>query len=291
MDKYKDENLDTISGPKWQLLSTSFFANKDLNKVKSIATLFLEQDPDVIMLTEVGGKESLENFNQYFLEDKYNVLLEASNSDRGIDLGYLVKKSLPYTPELISHTKAKLDNGKKFARGVFELRLLDGNKPVFINFLTHLKSKLDMKKQDFEGRSQRVAEVKYLKKLYRKRMNEFLDIPICVSGDLNAIIYKDETEPELKTLLEDTNLLDVFEILDRDLKDRITYCYFDSRRDRFDMQLDYILMPKKFKNALNPFETHVLSFDPNSPIFYPDSLQEKLALPSDHYPIQCKINL
>lgn len=292
MDKYKGEDLSTISPPKWQLLSTSFFPNKDLEKVTLLANLFNHHSPDLIMLTEVGGKESLENFNKYFLNDQYTVLIEASNSDRGIDLGYLVKKELPLKPELISHTKAKLENGKKFARGVFELRLLDSNhKPKLITLLTHLKSKLDLKKQDFEGRTQRVSEVKYLRKLHRDLSNQFPSVPVLVCGDLNAIIYKDETEPELKALLEKTYLLDIFEIDDRDLEERITYCYFDSRRDRYDMQLDYILIPQKFHSMINTDESYVISFFPEVPIEYPNSLQEKLALPSDHFPIHCKIRL
>ena len=40
------------------------------------------------MLTEVGGKLSLENFAHYFLLDEYVVFHKDSNSDRGIDLGY-----------------------------------------------------------------------------------------------------------------------------------------------------------------------------------------------------------
>ena len=133
MDKYKGEDLDTITPPKWQLLSTSFFPNKNLEKVNQLSKFFLHHKADILMLTEVGGKESLENFNKFFLQDKYKVLLEPSNSDRGIDLGYLVKKDLEVETQLISHTKAKLENGKKFARGVFELRLIKNNKPIIEN--------------------------------------------------------------------------------------------------------------------------------------------------------------
>lgn len=291
MDKYKGEDLDTITPPKWQLLSTSFFPNKNLEKVNQLSKFFLHHKADILMLTEVGGKESLENFNKFFLQDKYKVLLEPSNSDRGIDLGYLVKKDLEVETQLISHTKAKLENGKKFARGVFELRLIKNNKPIFINLLTHLKSKLDLKKQDFEGRTQRVSEVKYLAKLHKKLSNDFPNIPVFISGDLNAIIYKDQTEPELSELLTKGHLLDIFEIDDRPFEKRVTYCYFDKKRDRFDMQLDYILVPKKYKSVVDTTQSQVLSFFSDRSIEYPDSLSAKLALPSDHYPVQCKINL
>lgn len=291
MDKYNGEDLNSLSAPKWQLLSTSFYPNKDLEKVVKIANLFLNHEPDIIMLTEVGGKESLENFNTYFLNDQYNVLLEASNSERGIDLGYLVNKKLKLKTTLISHTDAILENGKKFARGVFELRLLKNNKPVFINFLCHLKSKLDFKRVDFEGRGQRVCEVKYIKKLYQKASTEYPNIPICISGDLNAIIYKSDTEPELNTLVKDSDLEDVFEQLSKPLNERISYCYFDKKQDRFDMQLDYILLSKRFKGLIYAEDTYVLNFDSTGDISYPKTLKEKLAQPSDHYPIHCKIRL
>jgi hypothetical protein len=291
MDKYKGEDLELITPPKWQLLSTSFFPNKDLKKVKQLAYLYLEHDPDLICLTEVGGQESLENFNKHFLEDRYNVFIKASNSDRGIDLGYLVKKTLSLETELIAHTEAILQNGKKFARGVFELQLKKNGLVLFVNFLCHLKSKLDLKKNDFEGRTQRQSEVNYLTQLYLMRQKQFPSALMAISGDLNAVIYKDETEPELQSLLAKTQLLDVFEILDKPLSERLTFCYFDRKKDCFQMQLDYFLIPVRYKRNLIPSLTKILDFQNNPEVVYPRNYEEKLSLPSDHFPILCTIEI
>lgn len=293
MDKYNGENLEELFPPKWQLMTASFFPNKDLIKLFQIADMIEELSPDILMLVEVGGKESLENFNQYFLKNQYNILIEPSNSDRGIDLGYMIKKSLPLKAKLVSHTKSRLDNGNKFARGAFELQLYSQDKLVLINYLCHLKSKLNLKRNDFEGRSQRAAEVNYLVKEFKKKSNKFEEIPIMISGDLNGVIFKSETEEELKPLVEETPLLDVLEILDIPTEKRMTYCYFNRLQNRYPMQLDYILLDKKFAYLVDPEKTKIIGFtSPYIDTFeMPQSFQEKRNLPSDHFPVLLTINL
>lgn len=293
MDKYNGENLEELFPPKWQLMTASFFPNKDLIKLFQIADMIEELSPDILMLVEVGGKESLENFNQYFLKNQYNILIEPSNSDRGIDLGYMIKKSLPLKAKLVSHTKSRLDNGNKFARGAFELQLYSQDKLVLINYLCHLKSKLNLKRNDFEGRSQRAAEVNYLVKEFKKKSNKFEEIPIMISGDLNGVIFKSETEEELKPLVEETPLLDVLEILDIPTEKRMTYCYFNRLQNRYPMQLDYILLDKKFASLVDPEKTKIIGFtSPYIDTFeMPQSFQEKRNLPSDHFPVLLTINL
>ena len=55
-----------MTEPKWQLLSSSLKPNKELNKVKDIANLIESFDFDLCLLTEIGGKESLDNLNKFF---------------------------------------------------------------------------------------------------------------------------------------------------------------------------------------------------------------------------------
>jgi hypothetical protein len=152
--------------------------NKPLEKTLSIAETIKHYSPDVLMLSEVGGKESLVNFNKHFLNEEYEVLLLEGNSDRGIDLGYLVKKNLGLKPEVESHKKRPIwflyprelkeykkitrKNSLKFSRDVLELKLKKDDETWMIFLLVHLKSKLDMDKKDFEGRARRQAELKEL---------------------------------------------------------------------------------------------------------------------------------
>jgi hypothetical protein len=293
MDKYNGEDLETLFAPKWQLMTSSFFPNKSLDKLFAIADMIKHISPDILMLVEVGGKESLENFNKYFLENKYKVLLEPSNSDRGIDLGYMVKNELPIEAKLVSHTKKILSNKKKFARGVFELQLFKDNKLIFKNYLSHLKSKLNMGGGDFEGREQRGAEVEYLVSLYNKDLKSHPNIPICFSGDFNGVIYKEDTEEELRPIVANTHLLDVFEILDLPIEKRMTYCYFNRVNQRHPMQLDYIFINKKFKESIIRPKTQILGFiHPFTDTYeLPASFKEKRDMPSDHMAIRFTLKI
>ena len=290
MDKYKGEDIDELTNPTWQLLSTSFYPNKDLDKIIEIQKIIQTNKPDIIMLVEIGGSQSLNNFNQYFLNNEYKPYMAESNSNRGIDVGYLVRNESQINVKFKSYTKEKLSNGNKLARGLFQLKVLDkeNNLKAFF-YLTHLKSKLDLEKKDFEGRDQRSAEVEYICKKVISNQKLHKTIPHYICGDLNGIIYKDQTEPEL-SMFEKHDFLDVLEHLDRSADERVTYYYFDKSHNRNGFQLDYILVHKSFKNTIDQ-ETKVLAFDPHFSAFPPENLKEKLKMPSDHMPLFAKLKL
>ena len=68
---------------QWQKASaTSVYENKSLKKCHDIAKSLLDINADVIMLCEVGGYESLKNFNKLFMNDAYSPCLVEGNSDR-----------------------------------------------------------------------------------------------------------------------------------------------------------------------------------------------------------------
>jgi hypothetical protein len=283
LDKYKGEDLETLFPPKWQLFTSSFFPNKPLDKLFALKEMIQSLDPDLLFLVEVGGTESLRNFNKYFLNNQYTVYCEASNSDRGIDTGYMVHKRLPYKVSLKNHVKPILSSGKKFSRGLLELRLSLNDKIVYINYLCHLKSKLNMNRVDFEGRGQRAAEVEYISNLYAKMSKKYESIPITISGDFNGVIYKEDTEEEFKDLIA-TGVKDIFEILDKPIEKRMSYCYFNFQGTRFPMQLDYFVIDPKFKSRIGSESTLIGFLPPYIDTFdLPDTLKEKRNLPSDHY--------
>lgn len=291
LDYYKDEDVYKITEQKWQLLSASFKANKELNKLFKIAQSIKLQDPDIIALVEVGGKESLENFNKHFLSSAYEVHHFPSNSDRGIDMGYLSKPQAQYEFKLYSHNKTPLINSKKFSRGLLELRIKYKKQVKLILMLTHLKSKLDMKKEDFEGRSQRSAEVNEIIRIFKLTQKKFEQIPIAILGDLNGVIYKSETEQELEVFSKN-GIIDVLELKGSPVEERYTYYYFNRQRVLNPMQLDYVLIAKDHKSSLRVSECKILKFDEEMFQYPPKSLQDRYKYPSDHLPYQVvfKIN-
>ena len=291
LDKYNNEDLETLFPPKWQLFTSSFFPNKPLDKLFALKDMIQSLDPDLLFLVEIGGKESLDNFNRYFLDDQYHVFSEPSNSNRGIDTGYLVHKRLPFKTEIRNHIKPKLSSGNKFSRGVLELRLYRDDQLIYINYLCHLKSKLNLKRVDFEGRGQRAAEIEYLANLYKLTSKKYQNIPISISGDFNGIIYKEDTEPEFDSF-KSTDLKDIFEYMDEPLEKRMSYCYFNYQGARYPMQLDYFLIGEKFSKNIGP-KTSMVGFEP--PYYdtfeLPTSLNDKRKLASDHFPLLIYLKL
>lgn len=301
IDEFTDEKpqgdfsnfFSQLNEYQWQQFTTSIYGNKELSKVLDITRAVQDIYPDILMLVEVGGRESLVNFNKYFLNQKYSVYHAPSNSDRGIDVGYLVKKSLPYEFRLKAFTKIKLTNRKLPARGFFRLEMLDnrlGNQQKKLAIiLTHLKSKLDLKNEDFEGRDQRQAEVNFLIKQIKKHQGKY---PLLIAGDLNGIIFKEQTEPELMGFAQN-NMFDVLELLDRPLDERYTYAYFNSSTKRFGMQLDYILTHQAYRNQIIHDGTRVYHFKTvnGKEMGMPDNRLQQSYFPSDHFPLLLELSI
>ncbi|CAN5466627.1 hypothetical protein BH10BDE1_BH10BDE1_25380 [soil metagenome] len=301
---------------EWSRLSRSTADNKQLSKIRDIARSIEDLDPDVLMLSEVGGRESLANFSRYFLGDRYATHLIEGNSDRGIDLGFLVKRSLPLTYDLISHKSRKLDflyphekmsketgythlrsgrvTGHRFSRDVVELRCYadppaeNGEiaKPEFILMLVHLKSPLDKDRIDPGGRDRRKAELEMLVTIYREVSTELPDVPIFISGDFNGTIFGPFGEAEFEAMRA-SDLKCCLELADIPQDERFTWMYLNNRRPGMSRQLDYILVPERLRSRVDLEQTWVYRFrDENGKYrMIPRNQNEKRTLPSDHYPV------
>lgn len=281
LDKLEDtQDPLELDEPHWQIASSSFKPNKLKKHLNAMAEFIELHRPDICLFTEVGGPESIHNFNHYFLKNTYKASHFASNSDRGIDLAILYKKDLDITGD-------RFHNDKAFARGVHELRFNFNSTPICV-LLTHLKSKLDKEKKDFEGRSKRAREVARLLKIAQKRESQ--GNKVIIAGDLNGVIYEDETEPELALFAKNLGLIDVLEHLKRPFFERATYLYYNRNSEIIPMQLDYVLMDSELAKKLDDQMTGVFDFDGKPREAYPRNLEEKKMQPSDHYPIIVKLN-
>ena len=80
------ENFFLLGGPNGDGFK------KPSDKIEWIARTIREINADVTMLCEVGGLESLDLFNTKYLNSEYISALLKGNSNRGIEMGYLVKK-------------------------------------------------------------------------------------------------------------------------------------------------------------------------------------------------------
>jgi endonuclease/exonuclease/phosphatase family metal-dependent hydrolase len=287
---------------------------KDPKKVKQLAQAILDIDADVIFLCEVGGEDSLKNFVEKNLEQKYNYSLIKGNSDRGIELAYLTKVGLMLEFKHFTHKSRALDfnypheekeNRELLEKGlepkhspllpsrdIAELRIFsnDSETPSMILLGVHLKSQLDKEGIDFGGRLRRKAELIQLIKTYNilnKRYNE--KVPIILLGDFNGKAAKEIRDPEFDYLYENSSLEDVLEVINEPQNNRVSIHIFDKAGEDLSLQLDYIFLPESVRDKVLKRESGIYLYknEYGAPLPRPTTLYERYQQPSDHFPVVC----
>lgn len=305
--KAEDLQLDEA---RWQRLSSSVYENKALGKAKALARSLKEIDADIVMLCEVGGLESLTHFNELFLGQAYSPALLEGNSDRHIDVGFLVRKELPFYFDLSSnknrpinylypHEREDLANDTgappsknpslRFSRDVAELKLFqkDREDPFLVMLLTHLKSRLDPDRVDPGGFERRRAELETLVQIHLEMKAKHPKALHLVSGDLNGNASRHQTDQEFQALYRETDLQDVLEWAALPLEARATYYQVRNGGRAEGRQIDYALLGPEASALLQKDSCFVYRYKDERGLEYdvPRSLDAKLNLPSDHYPL------
>lgn len=287
---------------QWQKLSTSIFPNKSLVKTKAIAAIIERENPDLILLCEVGGLESLQNFNRLFLQDRYSPALVEGNSNRNIDIGFLVRRNIGFYHDLISNKNHSIDyilpherslpnpTVHRFSRDAAELHLFlkDREHPFLVFILTHLKSQLDRERIDPMGFERRKSELKALLQIYSNLRTRFNGrVPIAVCGDFNGQAGKASPDTEFQPLYQMGGLSDVCDLAALPLNERATFYQVGRGNGVEGKQIDYCFLSEELKSHLRHESVRVYRYRDHLdfPLDPPTSLDAKLLLPSDHYPL------
>jgi hypothetical protein len=254
---------------------------KPKEKVQAISEVFKDLQPDIAFVMEVGGLASLDHFNEHYLDGEYRVFLKRGNSNRGIEIGYLVKRSFlkkhQLVADLISHShkpinflyphehqenKKALIKGQKhrhhshrMSRDLAELRFYhqdDGAKisPVMIFLGAHLKSKLDRDGIDWQGTKRRRAELKYCLDIYQKREKSYQGkCPLFFTGDFNGECHQEKLDPEFSDLahLSDATgkVLDFTDHLKMAREECTSFIGMDKNKRPFPLQTRLLLLSRK----------------------------------------------
>lgn len=300
-------HFQKLSEPQWQKLSSSVYENKPLNKCIEIAQLIKENDPDILMLCEVGGLESLKNFNELFLNSAYSVAVVEGNSDRNIDVGFLLKKTESFYFDLASnknrplnflypHENQSVKTGYPvkgvthfFSRDCVELRLFktDRQRPFLIILLTHLKSRLDPERIDPGGTERRTAELRTALDLYKEISTQNPNTPVMFAGDMNGFAGTPATDPEFAPLYVETDLQDVLELANVSPEKRSTFYQIKNGSKVDGRQIDYCFLPQSLMPHLKLDSALVYRYKDEFgfSLDTPRSIEHKSRLPSDHYPL------
>ncbi len=289
LDRWDGTPMEEMDERRWQGAATGLLGNKPLAKVRALALAIRRLEPDVVLLTEVGGLTSLENFNRHFLGGAYAPQLLEGNSDRGIDMGFLVRA--PWGGPLRSHREHPLAHPvyTRFSRDVLLLELTWDHSTWFNVLLVHLKSKLNMKGDDFEGRTRRAVEVRALAELARSLGQE---VPLLLGGDFNGDAHWPNPEPEFLPLYHGAGLRDVAELAGVEDDERFSHIHFRGGR-RVAMQLDYLFLNAAAQKLLHRASVQFPRYTDESgtPLPIPQEYQQKRLLPSDHFPLYAEFDL
>lgn len=295
---------------EWQRRSTSVYENKSLRQTRELARTVLEINPDVLMLCEVGGFESLKNFNELFLGNGYSPILLEGNSERNIDIGFLIRKNAPFYFDLLSNKNRPINylypheresltgpvtrvQSHKFSRDVVELKFFqrDREKPFLITLLAHLKSRLDRDRIDPGGFERRQAELKTLVEIYEELEAKYPTVPKMVCGDFNGNAGSLQTDEEFRPLYERTELKDVLELGSVSTENRWTFYQVRNGGRAEGRQIDFCFLSPLLAPFLKKDSARVFKYkdERGFEIDIPQTLDAKLLLPSDHYPLVFEI--
>ena len=314
-DTPPEGDLELIKEHQWQKLTRSVYENKPLKKCLELAKTIKRLNPDIVLLCEVGGLESLSNFNTLFLDGAYSPALIEGNSERNIDVGFLIRKGLPFYFDLQSnknrpinylypHERESLKHGypvkggkittsHKFSRDIAELRLFtqDKEKPFLAILLGHLKSRLDPDRIDPHGFERRQAELRTLLEIYQELEAVHPELPILVAGDFNGNAAMQNTDEEFKELYNRTQLRDVLELAQIPTEKRATFYQVRNSGKADARQIDYAFFSPKLASHLKPQSASVYRYlnELGVEAEIPRNLEAKMRLPSDHYPILFEI--
>jgi endonuclease/exonuclease/phosphatase family metal-dependent hydrolase len=290
LEYYRGGGFDGLSEMEFRDLALAQFRRrqKPLRKLWGLAQAMLDINADIFMLVEVGGPDSLANFNRHFLEDRYDTFFLEGNSKRNIDLGFLVKKERGLHVETYSNRELPVEvrayQGSyraRFSRDVAELRVLKDGAPALICLLTHLKSKISSD-QDFRGADLRSAEARALAAFYEAERKKFPGVPIILGGDFNAELDSEELAP-----LRQTDLLDFQDVRNASREERTSIIHITYHGEALHQVIDYMLISPDLKEHVVAGESGVYRYkgfyDIPDPL--PTTMREKFRLPSDHYPL------
>lgn len=270
-----------------------------LKRVELLGQVFRDINADIFGLQEIFNEETLTEFNKHFLDDRYLVSLIEGNSDRGINIAYLVKKNLPYRFEHLTHRSRPITPaGQKplyLSRDLAELRLFDkvSNQLKMIFLCVHLKSKRSDTGSDFGGKKQRKLEFDFVLETYLELKKRFgVEIPIFLMGDFNGVLWREQVEEEFSGLFERTELIDTLEALQYPTVERTTQFSFNRLKEVLATQFDYLFFPQSLLPLIDAQQSGIYRFKDASGIQIPlpQTSEQRSKLPSDHFPVVASFN-
>jgi endonuclease/exonuclease/phosphatase family metal-dependent hydrolase len=272
---------------------------KPLEQTQGVAKAILEAKLDIVVLQEVEGIEALENFGREFLDNKYFPISLRGNDERGIDIGFLVKKNLPFEIQMDSYKAIKwidpsdATGSEKllFSRDLPVMKIYftsaqPRGPPDMVLIGTHFKSQRD-RARDPKSRIFREAQVKETTRIIREMQNTYGSrTPILLAGDFNGDIHNSE----FRHLTETGLLEEAFEVKQIPASQRVTHTYHPRGGATEESQLDAFMFTPNFRHYVKDAGVHRYKNPDGSVKPLPQSYAEREQNPSDHFMVKMTVD-
>jgi endonuclease/exonuclease/phosphatase family metal-dependent hydrolase len=280
--------------------------SKSTYALRQMKRVFDDLNADIYVFQEVFSEASLRHVVETYMNDNYDVVVEKGNDNRGMGIGFLIKKSLNVNFEMRSHKnlKYKNDHGvypagtEIFARDVpaLFLRQKDGSnsrasdEPDLIVLGAHLKSKRPTN-GDFESTNFREVEAQTAAQIATELNETYQNVPLILAGDFNTkIMEASETKSLREALKESLSLMG--DKLSKD--DKVTHTFHPFKGQSDYKQVDAHLLNDAMVSKLIDSQVYHYKDQSGNEIqykgkwetkIYPIYFSQRKKNPSDHMPI------
>lgn len=286
------------------LVEEDFFRSHE--DLLTLANVFSDINADIYGLCEIGERESIEFFNDNYLDNQYDIFHLKGNSQRGIEIAFLVRKNLPFQSKIKGFSHRSFDNpyteekthyirksggslNFKLSRNLLLLELFTDDQLKAQLYLCHLKSARDEYGIDFRSQKRRESELKLSLKIIEE--NKKKTAPIIFMGDFNGNASRQKTDQEFQSLYQSSiGFKDILEDENLPLEYRATYFVFNKKK-RFPIQLDYIFISKELHNQKLDSAIYRFKNQLGRPKPFPKNKTQVQSNPSDHYPLCTTVQL
>lgn len=250
-----------------------------------------EMGADLGILPEVMGMRALVEFNDRSLAGAFAPHLIHGNDQRGIEIGLLVKRDLPFEVEHRTYKDVTWNDpqhgrARLFSRDlpVLILRIPGEKRPALILVGTHFKSKRS-RDGDPESRRMRRAQVDGAVAIMKDLQREFGEsAPIVFGGDANGNVNHEAEFANLKKALA---LEDVFDVVSPPLTrdERVTHTFHPQGGGAKWEQVDVLMVAPSLRACVKRAWVYRYKDASGRPKPIPRTFRERERNPSDHFPI------
>lgn len=269
---------------------------RNLNRLGGQAKTIEDLDADIMILQEVPSPGRLKGFARDDLNDEHFAAVLEGNDNFANHHGVLIRKGAPVDVEVHSFHKLRIDNKRVFSKDsqVVVIKDQETGEPIMNIVNLHLKARRDIVNRDTgevidpQSREKRLLEMSGMEKILEEMENrQGRRVATMFGGDFN----NNYANPDAREFdyFRQSCFKNVFRIPGMEpIRNSDTQYYFPNEGGRIGNQMDNFIIDEHLTSSGAVMDRGIYRYrtlDGSAELPLPTSLEERLRLPSDHYPV------